>query len=56
MKKNLSNQEMKNIFGGDWSQRYIGWDYSGGGGGLPGNPLGREGVGHLLQWFFSWFN
>lgn len=50
MKKNLSNQEMKNIFGGSYYERrsITGWD--GGGSGLAG-----EALKNLGRWIASWF-
>lgn len=61
MKKILSNDEMKNIFGGDYVQRRINnWEISGGGGGWGGGSGGvtlfREAVGKVLQWAWSWFD
>ena len=59
MKKILSNDEMKNIFGGDYVQRRISnWETSGGGGGfgISGGELISQAFGNLWRWAWSWFD
>ena len=59
MKKVLSNDEMKNIFGGnyDYVQRRINnWDGGGAGGGFRSGDLARKAFWNLIQWGWSWFN
>lgn len=52
MKKILSNDEMKNIFGGDYVQRRIErWESSSGGYGSGGSRA----LDNLKRWFQSWF-
>lgn len=55
MKKNLSNDEMKNIVGGyfDYSQRRISnWEYTSSGGGVGGSNYFKEAVGKFVRWLF----
>lgn len=58
MKKILSNDEMKNIFGGnyDYVQRRINnWDGGGAGGGYRIYDSARNALWNLIRWSFSWF-
>lgn len=55
MKKNLSNDEMKNIVGGyfDYSQRRISnWEYTSSGGGVGGSNYFKEAIGKFVRWLF----